>query len=165
MIQTLRYIGVACVLQACAAGAIGQSLTIGLLNSVEGHCGDIAGGENQRYWYPRVPPYVGFGKGERTTAGGDGTCYIGFPDTEKLKALIRIDGHIVELRPTRYRANATSRFQSENGKTVVVIRVRGASSTCSPNDDKCCGGYTYADITVQQGKSSATVKAARYVGG
>lgn len=61
--------------------------------------------ENQRYWFSRTPPYVGYLKGEKTTAGGDGTCYLGFPSAKKKALLLKFSSRglrapvMPELKP------------------------------------------------------------------
>ncbi len=138
-----------------------KSLTIGALSSE--HCGEV---DDQRYWYPRVPPYVGFSKGERTTAGGDGTCYLGYPKAGSKSATIMVNGKLVRLIPTSSpRRKIVEAYRSSDNNLVVEVLVTGYDSTCTPGEDKCCGDYTYSQITVTQGDSTATVKAARYSGG
>ena len=122
-------------------------------------------GENQRFWFPRVPPYVGYSKGEQTAAGGDGTCYVGFPSGKKKSALVLVDGSIVEVFPTTSSQKKISRYRSRDRTTTIEIRITGGDSTCEPNADKCCGDYTYATITVKKNGKTKSVKAATYSGG
>jgi hypothetical protein len=120
--------------------------------------------ENQRFWFSRVPPYVGYSKGERTTAGGDGTCYVGFPRAKRKSALVVIDDSIVEVFPTAGSQKKMSRYSSNDRNTIVEIHITGGDTTCEPNADKCCGDYTYATITVKKNGKTKSVKAANYSG-
>lgn len=121
--------------------------------------------ENQRYWFARVPPYVGYKKGERTTAGGDGTCYLGFPNAKSKSAVILVDGQVVQIVPQSQATERTvTKYKSKDGLTSVEVKVTGRESTCVPDEGKCCGEYTYATIKVIQGKRSTSVRAARYEG-
>lgn len=122
--------------------------------------------ENQRYWFARVPPYVGVKNGEPLMAGGDGTCYVGFPKASSDSAVVIVNGRVINvIVQTPSKEEAVTTYKSKDGHTVVVVRVTGAESTCDPGGEKCCGDYTYATITVSQGNKSVSVKAARYEGG
>ena len=116
-------------------------------------------------WFARVPPYVGFKKGEQTTAGGDGRCYVGFPKARSNSALVVIHDqviHVIVQPPGKQGAVTT--YKSKDGHTLVLVSVTGSETTCAPREDKCCGDYTYATIKVFQGTRSASAKAARYEG-
>ena len=121
--------------------------------------------ENQRYWFSRTPPYVGYAKGEKTTAGGDGTCYLGFPSAKKKSALVLVGGSVIEVFPAASVDKNVSIFKSKDHNTIVEIRITGGDSTCEPSDDKCCGDYTYATISIKKNGISKSVKAANYSGG
>jgi len=120
--------------------------------------------ENQRYWYLRTPPYVGFAKGERTEAGGDGTCVVGFPRKGSTDAVALVNGAIVELAEAASSPLKHATYRSADGKTLVSVRITGGESTCRPNADACCGDYTYATITIRSGGKSTTLRAASYSG-
>lgn len=143
------------------AFAKAETLTIGKLSSE--YCEDAKADlfTDQRYWFPRVPPYVGYAKGEQTSAGGDGTCYLGFPKAKSKAAVIMLNGEIIKVSPNKQ----GSTFKSADGNIEVQIKITGFESTCEPDADKCCGDYTYATITVIRGKIKASVKAAQYSGG
>ena len=122
-------------------------------------------GEDQRYWYPRVPPYVGYAKGEPLSAGGGGDCYVGFPGTGA-DAIVKVDGEQVELRPRQTNPpRGRQQYTSADGRVRVDIVVTGVETTCEPGADNCCGDYTFARITVSMGGRSASVRAVRYQGG
>lgn len=134
------------------------------------HCTDPSPGhefsdENKRYWFPRVPPYVGYSKGERTTAGGDGTCYIGFPNVDRKSALVMVNGEIYTIHPDKSANSKVDKYKTEDGVVQVEIRVTGGDSTCTPGADSCCGEYTYATLTVKMHGKSQSIKVANYVGG
>jgi hypothetical protein len=121
--------------------------------------------QNQRYWYARVPPYVGFRRGERLMAGGNGTCYLGFPNAQSDIAHASIDGKVVQLVPQVSAApDGSNTYKSKDGSVTVDVKVTGQETTCVPNEDKCCGDYTYATISVSRGGRSTSVKAVRYGG-
>ena len=123
-------------------------------------------GDDQRYWFPRVPPFVGYSKGEETTAGGDGTCYLGFPKEKSKSAVMLVDGQIVKLTPVRSgKPKVIEAYASKDFSVLVEVQATGYASTCVPSEDRCCGDYTYAVITVMKGKEKSSVKAARYSGG
>lgn len=123
-------------------------------------------GDDQRYWFPRIPPFVGYTKGERTTAGGDGTCYLGFPNESSKSAVMLIDNQIVKLNPIRSdKRKVIEAYSSKDSNIVVEVWVTGYASTCVPSEDKCCGDYTYAQIVVTKGGTSSSIRAARYTGG
>ena len=121
--------------------------------------------ENQRYWFSRVAPYVGYSKGEATTAGGDGTCYLGFPSTTKKSALVLVGGTVIEVFPIASSNKKVSKYRSNDHFTIVEVRITGGDSTCEPDAEKCCGDYTYATITVKKNGATKSVKAANYTGG
>ena len=121
--------------------------------------------ENQRYWFARVPPYVGYAKGERTTAGGDGTCYLGFPYAKSSSGVIMIDKKIIRVSPTPSPKQKTTRFRSKDGETIVHVQETGSETTCNPEGGSCCGTYIYATITVNHKGKTYRVKAANYGGG
>ena len=146
-----------------------QNLSIGKLSSE--YCTDHDqaqefSSENQRYWYPRIPPYVGYSQGERTTAGGDGTCYLGYPKAESDSAVVMINSKIIEVTVTEStKGKAIELFKSKDGEVTIELTVIGNESTCVPDADTCCGDYTYATITVIQNNKKTTVNAAKYEGG
>ena len=146
-----------------------QPISIGKLSSENCYDPDPkveSSSENQRYWFPRVPPYVGYSKGERTTAGGDGTCYLGFPKVDSNSALVMVNEKIITVFPdVSNKQNGLTIFKSRDEKTVVELKVTGGASTCEPDADKCCGNYTYATITITNGSKKSSVMAAQYSGG
>lgn len=118
------------------------------------------------YWYPRVPPLVGYAKGERTSAGGDGTCILGFSLDGSKSAVMRIDGKTVHLKPVRSnKAKVIESYASKGNTLTVEVKVTGYASTCVPGEDKCCGDYTYAVISVSRNGLTAKAHVARYSGG
>jgi hypothetical protein len=146
---------------ASAAEEGAGSVSIGTLTAE--YC---AAGNDQRYWYPRVPPFVGYSKGERTIAGGDGNCYLGFPKENSKSAVVMVDGQIVTVAPIRSeKRRIVEAYASKDGSISIEVMVTGYSSTCVPGADKCCGDYTYATIKVTKGDRTSSVKAARYAGG
>ena len=121
---------------------------------------------NQRFWFARIPPYIGYSKGERTTAGGDGTCYLGYPKEKSDVAVVKINGKIVEVTVTEStKGKATEEFRSKDGKIIIELTIIGNDSTCSPDSESCCGEYTYATITAIYDNKKSTVNAAKYEGG
>lgn len=121
--------------------------------------------ENQRYWFSRTPPYVGYLKGEKTTAGGDGTCYLGFPSAKKKSAHVLVDGSVIEVFPVASSKKSISIFSSNDHSTIVEVFITGTESTCDAGAETCCGDYTYATITVKKNGTTQSVKAANYTGG
>ena len=151
---------------ASAPQASARDLQLGKLDTYK-QCVDASlendlAEENQRYWFPRKPPYIGFSKGEQTTAGGDGTCYLGFPSAKKSSAILLIENAIVEVLPVGKVNAKMLRFQSRDRKTQVAVRITGTDSTCT--GDSCCGTYQYATITVTHQGKVARVRAANYQG-
>lgn len=151
---------------ANTANAEDNKLQVGLLNTY-GQCVDASlqndlADENQRYWFPRKPPFVGFSKGEKTTAGGDGTCYLGFPNASKSSGIIQINNVIIEVHPEGTATEGRLTFKSKAGDTHVVVQVTGSDSTCS--GDSCCGDYKYATLTVTHKGKTVRLKAANYQG-
>ena len=121
--------------------------------------------ENQRYWFSRIPSYVWYSKGEKTTAGGDGTCYLGFPSATKKSALVLVNSTIIEVFPIAISNKKVSKYRSSDHSTIVEVRISGGDSTCEPDAEKCCGDYTYATISVKKNGVTKSVKAANYTGG
>lgn len=121
--------------------------------------------KNQRYWFARVPPYVGFSKGEETRAGGDETCYVGFPFANKESALVLVDGAMVEIFPVASVDKDASVFMSADHGITVEVRITGGESTCMPDSESCCGDFVYATITVMKNGAVKIMKAANYKGG
>ena len=121
--------------------------------------------ENQRYWFSRVPPYVGYSKGEKTTAGGDGTCYLGFPSAKKKSAHVLAGNSVIEIFPVKSSIKNVLLFSSKDHRTMIEIRITGYDSTCEPEAEKCCGDYTYATITLKNKGATQSVKAVNYRGG
>jgi len=137
------------------------------------HCVDMAlqvesemDPRNQRYWYPRAPPFIGFKKGERLGAGGDGTCLIGFPKATVNAARVSIDGQVVDLAPDTLQSVPHSKqiYTSEDRSIRLVITETGTESTCERGGESCCGIYTYATISLTRSGKTVSVKAVRYVG-
>lgn len=116
--------------------------------------------ESISYWR-RYPPFVGFRKGEKLLAGGDGTCVLGFPKSKDGRALISVNGKKI----TVFSVGDDSGFKSADGSTFVELKVTGTESTCVAGEDKCCGDYTYVTITVHLGGKKSQVRAATYSGG
>ena len=120
---------------------------------------------NQRYWFARVPPFVGFRRGERTTAGGDGTCFVGFPNGSSPMARILVDGEFIDLLPdTKANRPTNQTFLSADRRIRLQVTQVGTETTCVPAEEKSCGDYTYASITLTTPSRKSSVKAARYVG-
>ena len=120
--------------------------------------------DSQDYWYRRVPPYVGYSKGERTTAGGDGTCVLGFPKGGDKSGYVLVSDKIIEVFPVTSKGKDRV-YSSKDRQTRVQISITGNETTCEPDADKCCGDYTYAKISVEHGGKNITVKAVSYSGG
>ena len=122
-------------------------------------------GEDQRFWFPRMPPYVGYSNGEKTTAGGDGTCYLGFLKENDKSAVMLIDGQRVKLIPRKSRKpKVIAAYVSMDTRVAVEVRFVSEDTTCEPGVDKCCGTYTYALISVVKDGKTASVRAAGYSG-
>lgn len=121
---------------------------------------DCAGSEDyQEYWYRRKPPLVGYRNGERLSAGGDGTCVLGFARG----AAIKVNGERVSL--TRYSENGKVIYESADGATRVVLEVTGQETTCAPEGESCCGDYTFATLSVFHGEQQTILYVVSYVGG
>lgn len=114
----------------------------------------------QGYWYRRHPPLVGYAKGERLGAGGDGTCVLGFPDV----ANILVDGRQIAL-PKRTGKNGKITYESADRKTKVILVITSSETTCVPGEDKCCGDYTFGTLTVVRGSQKAVLYVVSYEGG
>lgn len=149
-----------------------EAFTVGKLNvySRPSECGDDTQNEDpglggQRYWYDRIPPFVGFSNGEQTHAGGDGTCIIGFPDPDKTSALISVNENKTPLILVTTENNSLMKYESADHTIKVEIHITGSDSTCSDDIGGCCGIYTYALIKVFYLNEVVEINAARYVGG
>lgn len=114
------------------------------------------------YWRRR-PPFVGYHKGEQLFAGGDGTCVLGFPRSNDERALVLVNGLKIPVFFTAERED-TRVYVSRDGSVKVELTITGTESTCNPDEDNCCGEYTYVTITVRSGKRNSSVRAATYVG-
>jgi hypothetical protein len=115
---------------------------------------------SQEFWYRREGPLVGYAGGERLLAGGSGTCVLGFAKGPH----IVVAGEVLSLVPAKSDRNGEF-FTSRNGKVRVRIQETGRDSSCVLGEDKCCGEYTYAKLTVSIGSRKETIPVARYEGG
>ena len=129
-------------------------------NSIE----DVFIPENQRYWYKRNAPYLGYKHGEELLAGGDGTCIIGFPKISEETALISINGKKIKLFPEPSNNISSQKLSSKNGALQIEVVETGGDTTCEPQGEKCCGDYTYATIIVSTQKKTIKIKAVNYSG-
>ncbi|MDO5687450.1 MAG: hypothetical protein Q4G42_08770 [Neisseria sp.] len=121
--------------------------------------------ENQRFWFPRNLPYIGYTDGEQTPAGGDGSCYLGFPNAHKESALVFVDDAMVEVFPMTHSQQNVSQYRSGDRSIIVEIRITGQDTSCGSDVETCCGEYTYATITVKKNGKTKSVTAANYNGG
>jgi hypothetical protein len=116
------------------------------------------------YWR-RHPPFVGYHKGEKLLAGGDGTCVLGFPKSKDHRALISMNGKKVAVYPVGDALTSATRFKSRDGLIQVELKMTGTESTCAPNADMCCGDYTFVTISVSLAGQKSFVRAVTYAGG
>jgi hypothetical protein len=158
------------MLQQLPATAFAQSIRLSPM-SME-HCIDEAlmhedesDPRNQRYWFPRVPPLVGYNKGERTTAGGDGTCFVGFPLAASNSARVNVNGKLIDVTVDAHSTQGNVQiYRSRANRVILTVTKTSSETTCDPNLEKSCGDYTYATIKLQQAGRTTFVKGARYVG-
>lgn len=115
---------------------------------------------SQEFWYRRDPPLLGYGRGEALLAGGVGSCVVGFAKGPH----IALNGRALSLVHRKARRSGEV-LTSSDGNVRVYIRETGHDSSCVAGEDKCCGEYTYATVTVHSGGHKETIHVVRYEGG
>lgn len=150
-----------------AASGHAEVISVGLLQGEA--CYDAAPEadstpENQRYWYKRHAPYLGYRGGEQLLAGGDGTCVVGFPGFADSTAQMLVNGQVVRLVPEGPEIDGHQVFQASDQRLRVEIEVTGTETTCEPQGESCCGDYIFATITVSNANESVAIMAVRYSG-
>jgi hypothetical protein len=135
-----------------------ESITIGLLpyeKCIDVSLQDDGDEKNQRHWDSRSSLVVGW----------DSTCYLGFPSAKNKWAEVLINNVIVRVYPSSSTRSRISRFSSRDQQTIVEVKVIKSGTSCAPNEDKCCGNYSYGILTVKHMGKTATRSVANYVGG
>ncbi len=131
--------------------AFAANLTVGDLPS------ELCG---ESYWYRRQLPLVGYKNGEQLVAGGDGTCVLRVSEA----ARILVNGKQVVL-PRRTERNGKIIYESADRKTRISLVTTDIETTCVPDEDKCCGDYTFGTLTVVSGSQKAILYVVSYEGG
>ena len=120
---------------------------------------------NQRYWYLRTPPLVGYSKGEQTHAGDTTRCVIGLPKYNKQTAVMMINKKLIEIYPAKTSSIKSQTFHSKDNKLIVEVLEIGGDSTCAPDGGSCCGQYTYATAIVRYAGKIKRLNVVKYEGG
>lgn len=151
---------IAVIFLACSP-VISNAETLEIRNLPEEYCSKNG---SQHYWYRRIPPYVGLLKGEDLGAGGDGTCVLGFPESNSKSGYVAVNNKIIKVFQAASGKNERI-YLSKNQQTQVQLSITGTETTCNPDEDKCCGDYTYAKVKIKQNGQSVDIRAVSYVGG
>jgi hypothetical protein len=119
---------------------------------------------DQRYWSSETATTVA--EGSSTVA-----CVLGFPHTDS-DALISLNGKRIVLREKSLEFQGPENheirtYSSQDGKVTATLRVTESETSCGDEgmEDKCCGGYTYAKLTVRMNGKKATIRVQNYQGG
>jgi hypothetical protein len=120
---------------------------------------------NQRYWYLRTPPYVGYSKGEQTHAGDVTQCVVGYPKYNQKTVVIMLNKKMIEIYPAKISSVKSQVFYSKNNKFIVEILETGKESTCAPDGESCCGQYTYATAIIRYAVKTKRLNVVKYEGG
>ena len=120
---------------------------------------------NQRYWYLRTPPFVGYSKGEQTHAGDTTQCVVGYQKHNQKTAVIMLNKKLIEIYPVKISSVKSQVFHSKNNKLTVEILETGKESTCAPDGESCCGQYTYATAIIRYAGKTKRLNVVKYEGG
>ena len=142
-----------------------QTLVVGDLSGEDCSYFDEKTQSDSVSYYRRQPPFVGYLKGERLLAGGDGTGVLGLSKSSDSRRLTLIDGEKVPVYLAERGDGKGEVFVSRERTLKIERVVTGTESTCEPDADKCCGEYTYATLVVTKGKRKASVRVVSYAGG
>lgn len=86
--------------------------------------------------------------------------------------MVSVNGKRVVLTPvsqsvTGPNAYLSANYQSADGKITVQLKIVASETSCDEEgmEDRCCGGFTTAMLTVRSGKKSRTLRVSLYQGG